>query len=120
MCGWSCDSDYRALKKAIKSAQQGGNDPHLTVTMSSDSEHESLSLPSASGPSRWSGRVNHRENTDGGRGEAVDAQDERQQQQAVMDAHGTQMEPDDLKMRGENLPSVGSVLLAQVCIHQVF
>jgi hypothetical protein len=121
MRGWSCDSDYRGLKKrimAIKSAQQCGNDLHLTRTISSDSEHESL--PSGSGPSRWTGCFKHRENTDGGQGRAVDAQDERQQQQAVMDANGTQVELDELKMRGENIPSVGSVLLSQVCIHHFF
>ena len=117
VCGWSCDSDYRGLKKRImasKSTQQCGNDLHSTRTMSSDSEHESL--PSRPGPSKWTGGFNHLENADGGRGQAADVQDERQNQQAVMDAPEAQIELDGLKTRGDDLPNVGAVLLSQ-CVH---
>jgi hypothetical protein len=114
--GWSCDSDYRGLKKrimAMKSAQQDGNDLHLTRTMSSDSEHESL--PSPAGTSKWTRSPSHRENPDGARA----AQDEQKKQPVAMDARGTQIELDELRMGGDDIPNVSAFLLSQ-CVYSPF
>ncbi|KAF8260825.1 hypothetical protein EI94DRAFT_1667630, partial [Lactarius quietus] len=111
--------DYRGLKKrimAIKSAQQGGNDLHLTRTMSSDSEHESL--PSGAGASKWTRRFNRREKPDGTR--VTHAQDEQQKQPAVMDAPGTQIELDELRMGGDDILNVGAVFLSQGAFNNFF
>ena len=116
MCGWSCDSDYRGLKKrimAIKSSQQGGNELHLTRTMSSDSDHDAF--PSGSGASKGVDSVNHRENVGGGR--TADAQDSLGKQKTVEGASGTQTALEE--PRGDELPIVGAVLLSQ-CVHSIF
>lgn len=115
VCGWSCDSDYRGLKKrimVIKSAQQCGNDLHLTI--SSDSEHESLPSGSGarSGASKWADFVNHRGNAGGRR--AADAQRERQKQEP--EAAMEQIELDEVKTREDDVPIVGADLLSQ-CVH---
>jgi hypothetical protein len=116
VCGWSCDSDYRGLKKRImliKSAQQSGNDQHLTGTVSSDSEHESL--PSGSGASKWADVFTRRGNAGGRR--AADTQDERQKQEP--EAAMEQIELDDVKTRGDDVPNVGVDLLSQ-CVNSIF
>lgn len=97
--------DYRGLKKRImliKSAQQSGNDQHLTGTVSSDSEHESL--PSGSGASKWADVFTRRGNAGGRR--AADTQDERQKQEP--EAAMEQIELDDVKTRGDDVPNTDS------------
>ena len=116
VCGLSCDSDYRGLKKrimAIKLAQQGGNE---LANMSSDSEHEDP-LPSRSGASKGvnSDGTNHRENADGDC--AANAQDYPEKQQTDGNARETQIELEVL--REDGLPNVGAILHSQ-CMHSIF
>jgi hypothetical protein len=116
VCGWSCDSDYRGLKKrimAIKSAQQCGNDLHFTGNVSSDSEHESI--PSGSGSSKWADTFSHRGNAGGRR--AVDAQGERREKEP--EAAMEQIELDEVKTGGDDVPNVGANLYSQ-CVHSIF
>lgn len=120
VCGWSCDSDYRGLKKrilAIKSAQQCGNDLHLTQSISSDSEHERL--PSSSRVSKWADFFNHRENAGGHR--AADPQDERQKQEPKQEPETAmeQIELNEVKTGEGDVPNVGADLLSQ-CVHSIF
>lgn len=112
VCGWSCDSDYRGLKKrimAIKSAQQSGNDLHLTQSVSSDSDHERL--PSSSRASKWTDVFNRRENQgeNAGGHRAADVQDERQKQEPKQEPETAreQIELNEVKT-GEDVPNVGA------------
>ncbi|KAI9438622.1 SPX domain-containing protein [Lactarius indigo] len=97
--------DYRGLKKrimALKSVQQGENELRLTRTVSSDSDHDTL--PGGLGASNWTESSDHRKNVGGRR--AADAQDGRQKHQ--MDARGTQVELQELKIREDDFINMTS------------
>ena len=108
MCGWSCDSDYRGLKKRIKAielAERGEND-QMAGSVSSDSEHGSLSSPSVA--SKWTHPIFHRENSDGGR--AAHAHDKRRTQLTIAEAPDGELELEELRADGKDFVKVGTVL----------
>jgi hypothetical protein len=98
MCLWSCDSDYRGLKKritAIRRAKEGDTGTYVNVTSDSDRD----AFPSEPGPSTR--RSDGQANVDEGH-EADDEtkRDESQKRQSVVDTCDDQIDPKKLNRRG--------------------